>query len=203
MPFFKWRCILTTVKIYFFSAARYVLLRFCSGFNVANTVGVVLLVLYMTLHLSNIDAIRNNNFDIEIVGKVDLNTAPNERAGNLAECQMKGFVCKLAHIGIFALNLNRCGTDWDSFCKIRCNRLAMSKSKYVQYLTGDGVTFYTPVWKTGRIMPWRCPSVRPSVRVYRTFFNMLWDINLKLGICLQLVAQHVEFEFHHNWVALT
>ena len=24
--------------------------------------------------------------------------------------------------------------------------------------------FYTPVWKTGRIMPWQCPSVRPSVR---------------------------------------
>ena len=23
--------------------------------------------------------------------------------------------------------------------------------------------FYTPVWKTGRIMPWQCPSVRPSV----------------------------------------
>ena len=24
--------------------------------------------------------------------------------------------------------------------------------------------FYTPVWKTGRIMPWQCPSVCPSVR---------------------------------------
>ena len=24
--------------------------------------------------------------------------------------------------------------------------------------------FYTPVWKTGRIMPWQCPSVRLSVR---------------------------------------
>ena len=23
--------------------------------------------------------------------------------------------------------------------------------------------FYTPVWKTGRIMPWQCPSVRRSV----------------------------------------
>ena len=23
--------------------------------------------------------------------------------------------------------------------------------------------FYTPVWKTGRIMPWQCPSVRLSV----------------------------------------
>ena len=24
-------------------------------------------------------------------------------------------------------------------------------------------SFYTPVWKTGRIMPWQCPSVRLSV----------------------------------------
>ena len=35
--------------------------------------------------------------------------------------------------------------------------------------------FYTPVWKTGRIMPWQCPSVRlsvrPSVRVFRTFLQ--------------------------------
>ena len=131
-------------------------------------------MLYMTLHLPNIDAIRNDNFGTEIVGKVDLNTAPNKRAGNLAECQMKGFVCKLAHIGIFALNLKRCGTDWDSFCKIRNNRLAMSKSKYVQYLTGDGVTFYTPVWKTGRIMPWLCPSARPS---FPDFFSTCFEIS--------------------------
>ena len=52
--------------------------------------------------------------------------------------------------------------------------------------------FYTPVWKTGRIMPWQCPFVRlsvcPSVRpsVFSgLFFNMLWDINLKLGIYIQ------------------
>ena len=45
--------------------------------------------------------------------------------------------------------------------------------------------FYTPGWKTVRIMPWQCPSVRPSVRPSAfsgLFFNMLWDINLKLGI---------------------
>ena len=58
------------------------------------------------------------------------------------------------------------------------------------------MSFYTPVWKTGRIMPWQCPSVRlsvcpsvrPSVRpsVFSgLFFNMLWDINLKLGIYIQ------------------
>ena len=39
--------------------------------------------------------------------------------------------------------------------------------------------FYTPVWKTGHIMPWQCPSVllsvcpsvRPSVCVFRTFLQ--------------------------------
>ena len=39
--------------------------------------------------------------------------------------------------------------------------------------------------KNGRIMPWQCPSVRLSVRpsgFSGLFFNMLWDINLKLGI---------------------
>ena len=45
-------------------------------------------------------------------------------------------------------------------------------------------SFYTPVWKTGRIMPWQCPSVRPST-FSGLFFNMLWDINLKLGIYIQ------------------
>ena len=29
----------------------------------------------------------------------------------------------------------------------------------------DFAPFYTPVWKTGRIMPWQCPSVRLSVRL--------------------------------------
>ena len=33
------------------------------------------------------------------------------------------------------------------------------------------VPFYTPVWKRGRIMTWQCPSVRPSVRVIRTFLQ--------------------------------
>ena len=42
--------------------------------------------------------------------------------------------------------------------------------------------------KNGRIMLWQCPSVCPSVRPSEfsgLFFNMLWDINLKLGICIQ------------------
>ena len=51
--------------------------------------------------------------------------------------------------------------------------------------------FYTPVWKTGRIekRDVLCrgnvrPSVRPSA-FFGLFFNMLWDINLKLGIYIQ------------------
>ena len=36
-----------------------------------------------------------------------------------------------------------------------------------------------------------CLSVRPSIRVFQTFFNILWDINLK---------RHEEFEFHRNRV---
>ena len=47
-----------------------------------------------------------------------------------------------------------------------------------------------------------CPSVRPSA-FSGLFFNMLWDINLKLGIYIQWVARHVEFQLHHNWVTLT
>ena len=38
-------------------------------------------------------------------------------------------------------------------------------------LNNDKCSFYTPVWKTGLIMPWQCPSVRPSVRVFRTFLQ--------------------------------
>ena len=59
---------------------------------------------------------------------------------------------------------------------------------YIRYVRERHLDFYTPVWKTGRIMPWQCPSVRPSVRPSAfsgLFFNMLWDINLKLGICIQ------------------
>ena len=49
--------------------------------------------------------------------------------------------------------------------------------------------FYTPVWKTdvlcrGNVRPSACPSVRPSA-FSGLFFNMLWDINLKLGIYIQ------------------
>ena len=42
--------------------------------------------------------------------------------------------------------------------------------------------------KNGRIILWQCPSVCPSVRPSEfsgLFFIVLWDINLKLGICIQ------------------
>ena len=44
-------------------------------------------------------------------------------------------------------------------------------------------TFLYARLKNGRIMLWQCPSVRPS-EFSGLFFNMLWDINLKLGLCI-------------------
>jgi hypothetical protein len=53
--------------------------------------------------------------------------------------------------------------------------------------------------KTGRIMLWRCPSVRASVRpavaisVFRTFFAIFAAIGLKLGVLL--CSQELLFQF--------
>ena len=44
--------------------------------------------------------------------------------------------------------------------------------------------------------------VSPS-KFSRPFFNMLWDINFKLGIYIQYMARHVKFELHRNRVMLT
>ena len=43
--------------------------------------------------------------------------------------------------------------------------------------------FYTPVWKTGRIMLWQCPSVCPSVRPsvrprFPDFFSTCFEISI-------------------------
>ena len=39
--------------------------------------------------------------------------------------------------------------------------------------------FYTPVWKTGRIMPWQCSSVRPSVRPrFPDFSSTCFEISI-------------------------
>ena len=39
--------------------------------------------------------------------------------------------------------------------------------------------YYTPVWKTGRIMPWQCPSVRLSVRPrFPDFSSTCFEISI-------------------------
>ena len=49
----------------------------------------------------------------------------------------------------------------------------------------NACSFYTPVWKTDVLCYGNVrPSVRPS-EFSGLFFNVLWDINLKLGICIQ------------------
>ena len=73
------------------------------------------------------------------------------------------FSCNLKYISCMTTDILHTHPDW---CYLSmCNN------------------FYTPVWKTGRIMPWQCPSVRPSVRpsvcpsvrpsvrVFRTFLQ--------------------------------
>ena len=54
-------------------------------------------------------------------------------------------------------------------------------SVYIDMYTLPNITFLYARLKNGRIMPWQCLSVRPSVRVFRTFFNMLSDIVFKLS----------------------
>ena len=50
---------------------------------------------------------------------------------------------------------------------------------------GSWSHFYTPVWRTDALCRGNvCPSVRPSA-FSGLFFNMLWYINLKLGIYIQ------------------
>ena len=41
------------------------------------------------------------------------------------------------------------------------------------------ICFYTPVWKTGRKMPWQCPSVCPSVRPrFPDFSSTCFEISI-------------------------
>ena len=62
---------------------------------------------------------------------------------------------------------------WDQFpepvCIIRC----LIRDMVILFIRPFD---YTSVWlyarlKNGRIMPWQCPSVHPSVRVFRTFLQ--------------------------------
>ena len=43
------------------------------------------------------------------------------------------------------------------------HRFAVTWTLYIRLCFMPHSPFYTPVWKTGRIMPWQCPSVRLSV----------------------------------------
>ena len=68
----------------------------------------------------------------------------------------------------------------------------------------DCVNFYMPIWKIVVIC---CCNVRLSVcpsKFSRLFFNMLWDINLKLGIyTFSRWHDMSSLSFHHSWVTLT
>ena len=91
------------------------------------------------------------------------------------------------------------------------NLLSILRKRYIYIIYLPLLTlnhFYMPVWKMVVLCRGNVgPSVHPAVRLSfhpsdysRLFFNTLWDINLKLGIYIQLVARHVEFEFHHNQI---
>ena len=72
-------------------------------------------------------------------------------------------------------------SDQQFYCLLRCDLyqrfdFTCRDSVSMKNTTANiQIIFYTPVWKTGRIMPWQCPSVcpsvRPSVRVFRTFLQ--------------------------------
>ena len=56
-------------------------------------------------------------------------------------------------------------------------------SVHVPFRSDVTFSFYTPVWKTGRIMPWQCPSVRlsvcPSVRPrFPDFSSTCFEISI-------------------------
>ena len=72
---------------------------------------------------------------------------------------------------------------YDFFLTLR-SALPFNLLRFLGNFTPVGVVlhFYTPVWKTDVLC---YGNVRPSVRPSEFFFNMLWDINLKLGICIQ------------------
>ena len=53
---------------------------------------------------------------------------------------------------------------WNN-CYISKGAVSSNAKGSVQVQCRWSVFFYTPVWKTGRIMPWQCPSVRLSVRL--------------------------------------
>ena len=49
----------------------------------------------------------------------------------------------------------------------------LSRTCYVE------IAFYTPIWKTGRVMPWQCPFVQPFVRPrFPDFSSTCFEISI-------------------------
>jgi hypothetical protein len=73
------------------------------------------------------------------------------------------------------------------------------------FLNSFNISFLSARRKTGRIMLWRCQSVRPSVRpsvvilVFRTFFALFAAIELKLGVLLCSQELLFQFAFRCDW----
>ena len=78
-------------------------------------------------------------------------------------------------------------------------RLMLSADFLWNFYTSNG-TYYAVAMSV-------CPSVRlsvrPSVRVFRTFLQHALRYQFETWYIHSVVARHVEFELHHNWVTLT
>jgi hypothetical protein len=78
----------------------------------------------------------------------------------------------------------------------------------VAHLFFPMLCFYTPVFKTGRIMVYQCPTVRPSVRPFhmsRSNLRTPWPIHFKfhrvIGIdCLTVFILFGEISIFHSRV---
>ena len=66
------------------------------------------------------------------------------------------------------------------------------------YVQSKKVNFLYAILKNSQVMPMWHPSIRPFV------FKMIWDWenNMKLGIYIQLLEQHIEFEYQLNHIIL-
>ena len=94
----------------------------------------------------------------------------------------------ISYLHILSSNFRRC-VACNAHFKIKksvsSERRRSSCSSYYDYtfpwtyFIQPAQSFYTPVWKTGRIMPWRCPSVRPSVRpCFPDFSSTCFEISI-------------------------
>ena len=69
-----------------------------------------------------------------------------------------------------------CNVYIQGYREITCNMLEVISQDSSQLIV---LSFYTPVWKTGRIMPWQCLSVCPSVRPrFPDFSSTCFEISI-------------------------